>query len=108
MVWSQSAIVSESIGGRRLIPAELTRMSGSPNSPATASAARASAAAVAQVGAHPDGRPARRPQLAHGLVQPALPAGHHHDPCPRMRQRPGHGPADAGAAAGDHRDQPVQ
>ena len=41
MVASQSATVSDPSGGRRLIPAQLTRMSGGPNADSASSAARA-------------------------------------------------------------------
>ena len=44
MVWSHSPMVSVPSGGRRLTPAELTRMSGSPNAAAAASAPRSSEA----------------------------------------------------------------
>ena len=42
MVWSHCAWVSSGSGGRRLIPALFSRMSGSPNGTAAASAARPS------------------------------------------------------------------
>src|SRR5580693_3964529 len=57
IVWSHSAVVSASIGGRRLTPAAQTRMSGSPNAAAASSAPRASSA--------------RSPRSA--LTQPAWP-----------------------------------
>src|ERR1039458_7259235 len=44
MVRSQSATASAPSGGRRLIPAQLTRMSGGPNAPAASSAARSTCA----------------------------------------------------------------
>ena len=57
MVRSQSAVLSSASGGRRLTPAQLTRMSGGPNAAAAASAARSTS-----------GRSARS-----ALTQPASP-----------------------------------
>ena len=48
MVVSQSAILSEPSGGRRLTPAQLTRMSGDPNAAAAPSAARSTSARSAR------------------------------------------------------------
>ncbi len=48
MVRSQSSTLSDGSGGRRLMPAQLTRMSGGPKSPSASSAARETSAREAR------------------------------------------------------------
>ena len=72
MVRSQSSTLSDGSGGRRLTPAQLTRMSGAPNAAAASSAARATAARDGQVRADP-GHPSRPPRAARPPPPPAAP-----------------------------------
>ena len=103
MVRSQSARLSDGSGGRRFTPAQLTRMSGSPNAPAASSAPRSSPgredrSALTQAAAQPAGaQPVRR-----RLQACRVPRDQHH-PGPGPGQRGRHPRPDPRAPAGHHR-----
>ncbi len=101
MVVSQSAMVSWPSGGLRFTPAQLTRMSGSPNAVDRRGGGPVHAGPVAQVGAGPGGVAARRAQPRGAVVQPGGVAGDQEHAGAGPAEGPGDAPADARAAAGD-------